>query len=108
LERRYRPGRSNVPRQAVFVLDKPIGFDGGTLLKFKLTQNHGGWNSDDNQNNNVGRFRFSVATTENAQADPVPAGVRKILETSPAAHSRSNGDRLQLLANDRARVATGE
>ena len=29
-------------------------------LTFHLTQNHGGWNSDDNQNNNLGRFRLSV------------------------------------------------
>ena len=28
------------------------------ILTFKLTQNHGGWNSDDNQNNNLGRFRL--------------------------------------------------
>jgi hypothetical protein len=75
------PGRSNVPRKAVFVLEKPISFAGGTKLKFKLTQNHGGWNSDDNQNNNLGRFRFSVTTAEAAKADPVPAAVRKALET---------------------------
>ncbi len=29
------------------------------MLTFHLTQNHGGWNSDDNQNNNLGRFRLS-------------------------------------------------
>ena len=32
---------------------------GGTVLTFYLKQNHGGWNSDDNQNNNLGRFRLS-------------------------------------------------
>src|SRR5207245_3056918 len=75
------PGLRNQPRKAVFLAQTPISNPGGTLLTFYLAQNHGGWNSDDNQNNNLGRFRFSVATTENAQADPVPAGVRKILET---------------------------
>ena len=30
------------------------------MLTFTLKQNHGGWNSDDNQNNNLGRFRLSV------------------------------------------------
>lgn len=64
------PGRSNVPRTAVFVFDKPIEFTKGTLLTFKLVQNHGGWNSDDNQNNNLGRFRFSVTDNGNASADP--------------------------------------
>ncbi len=72
-------GRSNVPRKAVFVLEKPIGFAGGTKLNFKLNQNHGGWNSDDNQNNNLGRFRFSVTTVDDAKADPVPAAVRAAL-----------------------------
>jgi hypothetical protein len=71
------PGRSNVPRKAVFILEKPIGFSGGSVLKIKLTQNHGGWNSDDNQNNNLGRFRFSVTNVPEAKADPLPAAVRQ-------------------------------
>ena len=54
------PGRSNVPRKAVFTLEKPLEAAGGVRLTFKLVQNHGGWNSDDNQNNNLGRFRFAV------------------------------------------------
>jgi hypothetical protein len=73
------PGRSNVPRKAVFVLEKPLEFAAGAELTFKLTQNHGGWNSDDNQNNNVGRFRFAVTSAENVEADPVPSDVRDIL-----------------------------
>ena len=54
------PGRSNVPRKAVFTLDKPLEEAGGVRLTFKLVQDHGGWNSDDNQTNNLGRFRFAV------------------------------------------------
>ncbi|HMC10376.1 MAG TPA: DUF1549 and DUF1553 domain-containing protein, partial [Pirellulaceae bacterium] len=73
------PGRSNVPRKAVFALEKPVGFAGGTKLKFKLNQSHGGWNSDDNQNNNLGRFRFSVTAAPEAKADPLPAAVRQAL-----------------------------
>jgi hypothetical protein len=73
------PGRSNVPRKAVFVFEKPVNFRGGAVLKFKLTQNHGGWNSDDNQNNNLGRFRFSVTGSQEATADPVPAAIRRVL-----------------------------
>jgi hypothetical protein len=72
------PGRSNVPRKAVFLLEKPLELPGGTILTFKLTQMHGGWNSDDNQNNNLGRFRFSVTNTPDVSADPVPANVRSI------------------------------
>jgi hypothetical protein len=81
------PGRSNVPRKAVFVLEKPVGFKGGTKLKFKLSQMHGGWNSDDNQNNNLGRFRFSVTTAAEAKADELPASVRKVFETPREARS---------------------
>ena len=75
------PGRSNVPRKAVFTLEKPLAFAGGAKLKFRLTQNHGGWNSDDNQNNNLGRFRFAITTAADAKADPLPAAVRKAFET---------------------------
>ena len=39
---------------------KPLEAPAGVRLTFKLVQNHGGWNSDDNQNNNLGRFRFSM------------------------------------------------
>jgi hypothetical protein len=74
------PGRSNVPRKAVFNLEKPVSFAGGTKLMFKLVQMHGGWNSDDNQNNNLGRFRFSVTTAADVKADAAPTKVRQIFE----------------------------
>ena len=74
------PGRRNQPRQAVFTLDKPLAAADGVTLTFLLTQNHGGWNSDDNQNHNLGRFRLALTTAPDAEADPVPAAVRSILE----------------------------
>ncbi len=49
-------------------------------LTFKLAQLHGGWNSDDNQTNNLGRFRFSVTPSATATANPLPHAVRTILE----------------------------
>jgi len=49
------------------------------VLSFHLVQNHGGWNSDDNQNNNLGRFRISVTDRPNAEADPLPQRVRAVL-----------------------------
>jgi hypothetical protein len=73
------PGRRNQPRQAVFLADKPIAHPGGTLLTFHLTQNHGGWNSDDNQSHNLGRLRLALTTQPGAEADPLPARVRQIL-----------------------------
>ncbi len=73
------PGRRNQPRQIVFTLDKPLA--DGVVLTFHITQNHGGWNSDDNQNHNLGRFRLALTTAPGAEADPVPANVRRILPT---------------------------
>lgn len=72
------PGLRNVPRQAVFIAEQPISNPGGTILTFFIKQNHGGWNSDDNQNNNLGRIRLSVTSRSGAVADPLPPGVREI------------------------------
>jgi hypothetical protein len=73
------PGRRNQPRNAVFLVEKPIANPQGTILTIHLKQYHGGWNSDDNQSNNLGRMRLSITTTPGATADPLPAGVRAIL-----------------------------
>src|SRR5262245_6945091 len=73
------PGLRNQPRKAIFVAEKPIANEGGTILTFYLKQNHGGWNSDDNQNNNLGRMRLSITTAPDAVADPLPMSVREIL-----------------------------
>jgi len=73
------PGRRNRPRKAVFTAEKPIGNPGGSLLTFYLSQKHGGWNSDDNQSHNLGRFRLSITQVAEATADPLPQNVREIL-----------------------------
>jgi hypothetical protein len=73
------PGLRNQPRKAVFVAEKPIANEGGTILTIYLKQSHGGWNSDDNQSNNLGRMRLSITTAPEAVADPLPSGVREIL-----------------------------
>jgi hypothetical protein len=83
------PGRRNQPRKAVFNVDKPIANPHGTLLTFYLAQNHGGWNSDDNQNHNLGRFRLSLTTASDAAADPLPQGVREILALPGARRTKS-------------------
>jgi hypothetical protein len=48
-------------------------------LTIMLKQDAGGWNSDDNQNHNLGRMRLSFTTTHGAEADPVPPAVREVL-----------------------------
>jgi len=78
------PGLRNQDRKAVFVCKDPIGFDDGTVLDIRLTQMHGGWNSDDNQNNNLGRFRISVTTAQGmVTADAIPKRVREIFAIPP-------------------------
>src|SRR5581483_5857781 len=79
------PGRRNQERKAVFVAEKPVGFTGGTILRIGLQQNHGGWNSDDHMNNNLGRFRLSVTAAKGpVAADPIPKRVRDIISSVPA------------------------
>jgi hypothetical protein len=74
------PGLRNQPRKAVFIPAKPIANPEGAALVVYLDQRHGGWNSDDNQNYNLGRIRLSVTSDADPKADPLPAGVRQILE----------------------------
>ncbi len=83
------PGRRNQDRKAVFVFDQPIDFEGGTTLVFNPEMSHGGWNSDDNHNCLMGRYRFSVTTDENPVADPVPASVREILKIAVDSRTES-------------------
>jgi mono/diheme cytochrome c family protein len=77
------PGRRNRPCKAVFVTENPLSFPEGAELEVHLVQNHGGWNSDDNQNHNLGRFRLAVATAADPTADPLPADVRTALAVAP-------------------------
>jgi hypothetical protein len=73
------PGRRNQERKAVFTAAEAVSHPQGTLLTFFLKQDHGGWNSDDNQNHNLGRFRLSITSAPGAVADPLPRRVREIL-----------------------------
>jgi mono/diheme cytochrome c family protein len=73
------PGRRNTDRQAVFQCATNAGFAGGTIWDIRMVQRHGGWNSDANMNNNLGRFRISVTTNAGPiVADSVPKRVRDI------------------------------
>jgi hypothetical protein len=82
------PGLRNLPHNAVFNAAAPVANSGETILTFYLRQNAGGWNSDDNQNNNLGRFRLSITNADNAVADPLPRDVRSILGIPRAQRSQ--------------------
>lgn len=74
------PGRRNVPRNAVFVLEKPVEVKADSELTIGLSMKHGGWNSDDLQTMNLGRYRISATAAENAEADPLPPRLRAWIE----------------------------
>ena len=74
------PGLRNQPRKAVFNFEKPVANASGSVLNIYLKQDHGGANSDDNENNNLGRIRLSVTSAPDAVADPLPQNVREILD----------------------------
>ena len=71
------PGRRNVPRNAVFVLEKPIQVKSKDELTVGIKMNHGGWNSDDLQTMNLGRYRISASSAADAEADPLPPQMRE-------------------------------
>ncbi len=97
-------GRRNQDRKAVFVAEKPAGFTNGTYWRIGLGQNHGGWNSDDHMNNNLGRFRVSVTTgTNGLKADPLPKRIREAL--AMAAEKRSSNDKAAMFSYWRTTVA---
>lgn len=68
------PGRRNVPRNAVFVLEKPVEVTDASELTIGLSMKHGGWNSDDLQTMNLGRYRISASESGEAEADPLYGG----------------------------------
>ncbi|MBX3421271.1 MAG: PSD1 domain-containing protein [Pirellulaceae bacterium] len=54
------PRRSNQDRHAIFEFETPLVITQPTTIWLRMLQNHGGWNSDDNQNYLMGRYRFSI------------------------------------------------
>ncbi len=75
----YGAGRTNVPRHAIFKLAEPLKIEAGTRIGFRLTQNHGGNNSDDNQTNNLGRFRIAVTDAATLPDTALPGSIQAIL-----------------------------
>jgi mono/diheme cytochrome c family protein len=88
------PGRSNVPRKAVFVPDKPLEAADGIRLYLSLVQVHGGANVNDNQTNSIGRYRFSVTGAEKPIADPLPSDVRAIVSVPAAKRTPEQRDQV--------------
>ncbi len=100
------PGRSNVPRTAVFIPEQPIENPSGARVTFHLVQNHGGWNSDDNQTNNLGRFRISVTGEAIPEGDLLPTSVRDVLRIP--AGQRSSAQVNVLFSHWRSTIPEGK
>ncbi len=71
--------RRNRESAITFLTEQPISNEGGTDLLIRISQKHGGWNSDDLQANALGRFRISIAATAPTKLDALPKLVRDAL-----------------------------
>ncbi|MCR9291581.1 MAG: PSD1 and planctomycete cytochrome C domain-containing protein [bacterium] len=70
----------NQDRYAVFFPEQPVEISVPSKLTFTLRQLHGGWNSDDNQNYLLGRYRFAVShQAQDIEREAVPVSVQRIL-----------------------------
>ncbi|MBI2432167.1 MAG: DUF1549 domain-containing protein [Candidatus Hydrogenedentes bacterium] len=97
------PERRNQSRCAIFKLAEPRTVDPNTVLAVRLSQQHGGWNSDDNQTNNLGRFRISVTKDDALPETALPQAVRAALAKPPA--ERSAADKGTIFSHWRGTVA---
>ena len=88
---------NNDPAVLTFELAESFKTDGTANLSFNLTQDHGGYNSDDNQTYNLGRIRLSVAATLPNALDQLPPLVREALET--ASEKRTPDQQRRLFAH---------
>lgn len=81
------PEHRNRAHYAIFKLAEPLTIESGMALAFRLSQQHGGWNSDDNQNNNLGRFRLSVTDATDLPGTALPVAAQDALEVDAGARS---------------------
>lgn len=96
------PALRNQDRTAIFIAETNVAFPSGTKLTFHLRQNHGGPNSDQNQNLNLGRFRLSLADQAPEHVTPLPRNIREILEIPR--EERNRAQRAALFTFWRGRV----
>jgi hypothetical protein len=75
------PGRRNQDRTAIFIAQTNVAFPQGTKLTVQFAQMHGGPNSDQNQNLNLGKFRVSFTGAVSTEPPTLPRHIAKILKT---------------------------
>jgi len=74
------PVRRNQAHDAIFTLAEPLAVTPEMTLAVRMGQLHGGWNSDDNQTNNLGRFRISVTDGEALPAVVLPPRIAELVQ----------------------------
>ena len=104
------PGLRNQPRKAVFNAAEPIANRrAARILTFYLQQNHGGWNSDDNQTQQSGPI--SLVHHRSPGCRGRSAARRLCGRCLPFRRTNArptSADRLQLLARDSPGMERGE
>lgn len=75
------PGQRNQDRTAFFIAEDNVAFPKGTKFTVQLVQQHGGKNSNQNQNLNVGKFRVSFTGDIKEEPAPLPNHIATILDT---------------------------
>ena len=88
------PGRRNQDRHAVFFPEAPIKMTGEVILSITLRQVHGGWNSDDNQNYLLGRYRFSVTDSDAVAESELPSAIEAILRVPRSERTAAQNNQL--------------
>ncbi len=88
------PARNNEPAVLTFELEQPLTTDSKTYFRYTLSQNHGGYNSDDNMTYNLGRVRLSVSSSLPNALDQLPPLVLEALETPVEKRSPEQETRL--------------
>ena len=88
------PERRNRAHYAIFTLAEPLTVEPGMVLAVRPSQQHGGWNSDDNQNNNLGRFRVSVTGATDLPDRALPVAVQAALAKDSGERSEADNSAL--------------
>lgn len=92
-------GSTNQPRVLMINLKQPLtnpsAKDGKPLyLRFEIACQHGGWNSNDNQHRNLGRFRFSLSPQRFPDHRIESPLVREAIEIDSAQRSKEQATQL--------------
>lgn len=84
------PGRRNQGHTLVLLAKEPVDVRDGESLVLHVAQEHGGWNSDDLQSNNLGRFRVAVTDEATVTISPVAPQVLTALHTPQRKRSQEH------------------